>query len=651
MRHKQRIVEAFKSSGVERILVIDDAYDAPTLDEATISDVADFLDVEDGQVICNDCGIEQGTLKIAASAANDGEIDNDALEAVYYALYARFSRTHEERCDPGGRFEAIKGSALADLRPLYALLCACGDAIEVRTSGLEIGLDSYREFKPQVLFLDYYLSDDVPAEGTISKYRTSRARTASLDLLKRLIKNSDVGGIPAVVLMSSRRIGNIDQYRHSAGEQQLLSLRFQFLKKRSIAQRNGEIDVDRDAVDALLDISQGYEFGKNLQQALVQWKTGAESALSSFMKEVSDLDIKDFAYLLRFRLREERHSLGDYLEWFFGESLKGFVEKNVDWSHASFAELDDDNKKNEETIEGAFDGPSNTIARFFHLIRVNKNGDFADRDYRLGDLYAQTGKRRIWVVITPDCDLVERNGQVRAKSVLTMGGTLDTFDKKTSSADDFLIDGGRYYSILWDPKDLQTFPICGEDSLREMENVVSLGTLRPQYAQEVQRRVLGDLSRVGLPVAPAFGMNVPVVVWIQSGTNDDNFVPLEMTAPAFATIIFPRIGKKSGSRILLRRNFLNELIDRLIEIKPDEICKRHRANFCDALKEDGIGKLYDRYLRTGIQIGKPIFGTGFVVGDQPDPAKSAPWLQIVVDLSEEEMEEFHIFDPLADFDS
>ena len=646
MRHEQRIIEAFKSSGVERILLIDDAYDAPTLDESTISDVANFLNDEDGQVICNDCGIEQDTLESAASAANDGDTDNNKLEEVYYALYAIFSRTHDERYDPGGRFRLIKGNALADLRPLYALLRKCGDAVEVKTSGLENGLGSYREFKPQVLFLDYYLRDDVPAEGEISRYIATRARNASLDLLIQLIKNSDVEGIPAVVLMSSRPVRNIKQYRHSAGEQQLLSLRFQFLKKRSIAQRNGEIDVDRDAVDALLDISQGYEFGKNLQQALVQWKKGAESALSNFMQEVSDFDIKDFAYLLRFRLREEGQSLGDYLEWFFGESLKGFVEENVDWSHTSFSKLD--NNKNEEMIEGAFDGPSNLIARFFHLIRINKNDDLANCNYRLGDLYAQTRKRKIWAVITPDCDLVVRNGQIRAKSILTIGGTLDTFDKETSSADDFFIDGRRYYSIRWNPKDLQTFAIYGEESIQNMENVEFLGTLRPQYAQEVQRRVLADLSRVGLPVAPAFGMNVPVVVRIQSGTNYKDFVQWEMTSPAFATIIFPRAGQKGGSRILLRRNFLNELIDHLIEIGPNDISKRHKGNLRDLLREDGVRKLYDRYLRTGIQIGESIFGTGFVIGDQSDPAK---WLQIVVDLTEEAKEEFHILDPLADFDS
>ena len=116
-------------------------------------------------------------------------------------------------------------------------------------------------------------------------------------------------------------------------------------------------------------------------------KKGQSWRSPGFMKEVGDLHMKDFAYLLRFRLREAGQPFGEYLEWFFGESLKGLIEDKVDWDHASFTALDDEGTKQGEMIEGAFEGPSDIIARFFHRVRVNNRRVGVRREYRLGDLY------------------------------------------------------------------------------------------------------------------------------------------------------------------------------------------------------------------------------------------------------------------------
>ena len=644
MAHAKRIIEAFKANEIERILLIDDAYDPPGLQDADVGGLADFLVSDDGIAACNDCGVDPDTRELAADAAEGSETDSEDLEAVYGALYRRFHRTGDGRFDPGGGFSILKGSALAVLRPLEALLGACGETVAVKTVGLEGAMECYLENRPQVLFLDYYLSDDVPAEGRVGGYRMTKARRASLELLQRLVESKEIQEVPAIVLMSSQPSRNINQYRYDVGREQILSLRFHFLHKKLVRLDGETVIVDHDAAGALLDTSQGYIFGKQIQQALGQWKMGAESALIDFLAEIRNLEMKDFAYLLRFRLREEGQPFGQYLEWFFGECLKGMIEEKVDWSHSSFSSLDDNNKT-EDMIEGAYEGPSDMIARLFHRVRVNGNRGGSSRNYRLGDLYAEVDGDGIRTVITPDCDLVDRDDGPKEKKVLTMVGKLDTFDKKSSSADDFLIRNDGPYSVRWDPKNLETFSINGDGSLDKRDGLEFVGTLRPLYAQEIQRRVLNDLSRVGLPVAPAFGINVPVLVWVRMEAGME---AIEMRDPGVATIIPGRSGGKDGVRILLRRRFVSELIDKLAKIDANGVRNKDRKSLRGALTEDGIDELNQTYLRSGGKIEKRVRGIGFVIGDRADECNSAPWLQIGLNMSGRVVEAMDVGDPFGD---
>ncbi len=504
------------------------------------------------------------------------------------------------------------------------------------------GRKIYYEFHPHVVFLDYYLDSNVSPTGNVKREMLNAARSESLSLLSEVVNNTDGESIPAIVLISSRKIKDVEEYRHEA-KGEILSLRFGFLRKDMVQQVGKEIEVDYAAVDALLDVSQGYLFGKALQCALSQWKDGAKSALEVFMEEIRDLHTKDFAYLLRFRLREEGMPLNEYLEWLFGECLKSLVDEKVGWN-TLFSSLDD-NGEIGENIEGAFEGPSKTIAELFHRVRVNSHRINTRQGYRLGDLYVQHGEYNIRAVITPDCDLVLRKGKIKAKSILTMGGTLHTFDQKNSAADDFFIYKNKPYSVRWDPKDLKTFPINGEESLGESDKFDFLGTLRPLYAQEMQRHALTDLSRVGLPVAPALGINATATAWVRKNDASDPFKKL-MTKSSTATIILSRTGQEDGHRVLLRRHFVNELIGQLKDIDPNDMNQNDVIALEKVLKKGGIDKLYKGLLRTGGQTKKPILGTGIVFGDKPKAAQNAPWLQIVLKISNKTMQELKIMDPL-----
>ena len=646
-RHEKRIIEAFKSNNIKRILLVDDAYDSPELDESSMAELTDFLEKDEGREACSACDIAEENVNVAYKAVQQSESDNQQLREVYLKLYDRYVITQNDKFDPGGRFKLLKHTVLYDLQPLIDLLCRCGDDVQVETAGFSNGKTIYDDFQPHVLFIDYLDDGQFSAGGASSDATATAARQASQQLLRQVISSTDQAEIPSIVLMSSHEVDDVDEYRHQT-EKQILSLRFNFLNKQMVRKDGDSFSIHHDAADALLNTSQGYVFAKYLQQALHEWKVGAQFGLASFMDHISDLHMKDFAYLLRFRLRDDSQTLSHYMEWLFGEYLKDLIEKGVNWSHISFSSLDSD-EKTEEKIEGAFEGPSTKIAEIFHGVRVNSHRVATPHGYQLGDLYARADGIGIRVVITPDCDLVVRkNGRMKAESILTMGGRLNPFDQEDSAVDDFLLVDGTKYSVSWNPKDLQTFSTeTSLDPLREVAGLQFIGTLRPLYAQDIQRRALTDLSRVGLPVAPALGLNATATVWIRKNNSSNqcsHFEQIEINSPNVATVIPSRAGYRYGHRVLLRRSFVNELIDKLIEADANQMCPTDASRLRDVLKEDAA-ILYERLLVQGGLTNREPYGIRFTFGSEPE-RRSESWLQIVLAISEETMEEPRTTDPL-----
>ena len=365
MGHEKRIVEAFDTNGIERILLIDDVYDPPALVADELGPLLDFLESPEGRAWCAAADLDEATVAAATEAALNNAIDDDHLEVIQRALFSYYLEHRADAFDPGGRFATMKSTMLDVLAPLIALLGKCEKA-KLTSTGLNGALEAFRETKPHVVFLDYFLGPDVPASGEARPAAKNKARKASIDLLGRLLAESEIEA-PAVVLMSSREMkeqaGRFRKAVDPGAERQVMALRFRFMQKDWVTQDGQSIKIANDAADALLDTSQGFEFGAVLQRSLVAWRAGAQGALEDFLAEVGSLDPKDFAYLFRFRLLTEGQRMSDYLEWIFGERLRSLVDEKVDWSDGSFARLDE--KDLSRSIEGAFDGPSLPIAKMF----------------------------------------------------------------------------------------------------------------------------------------------------------------------------------------------------------------------------------------------------------------------------------------------
>ena len=595
MKYEQTIIDAFKSSEIERIVMIDDAYDPPNINQRKL---VTFLENADNHTALHDCAVEKHTIKEAIDSASDSEV-SEQLDFIHRSLYQKFVDTAEKRFDPSGLFEKRRGVDLAFLRPFFALLGKSVGQDNVRTAGRYDGRECCRKFCPQVLFIDYFLGPNTPHEGGESENNEGPNPRLSLDLIQKITDDAREKGIPALVLMSSYAVGEKGNgYRTQAG---YMSLRFQFLPKESVRQNGEDIVIESSVAGALSSWILGYKFGKALQQSMDEWKKGAKKAIEDLL---NDLDVKDFAYLLHFRLRDEGQPLSEYLKWFLGECLIGRIANEVDWTHASFSKLDG---QREQSIRGAFDGLSRNIANLFHLIKVDGHRACENRDYRLGDFYEEYNGNRIRAVITPDCDLVSRNGKTNAKNVLTMGGTLNIFGEEEFSADNLFLLKESIKSVKWKPKDLMTFPLDGGDSLRAKRKFSFLGTLRPLYAQEMQRLALTDLSRIGLPVSP-LAINAEVTVsWMCSNGKSRELKLAGHTKQGFsdpATITLPRKKEDKYHLVLFRHYFIYALIDKLDNEINQVLTNECRASELIKDLKEGGKKIRKELIEEGVRIKK-----------------------------------------------
>src|SRR3546814_15997507 len=79
MGHEKRIVEAFDTNGIERILLVDDVYDPPALLADELGPLLDFLESVGGQAACGEEGLAPEGIADApaaplANAPDDGPL-------------------------------------------------------------------------------------------------------------------------------------------------------------------------------------------------------------------------------------------------------------------------------------------------------------------------------------------------------------------------------------------------------------------------------------------------------------------------------------------------------------------------------------------------------------------------------------------------
>ncbi|MCY3541130.1 MAG: hypothetical protein F4183_05130 [Rhodothermaceae bacterium] len=639
MNYTPQIIETFKASSVERILIIDDAYDPPNFDPDFGGDMLDILSSAnvDLREHVNEHALSGEDLEAAIDALNTNDLDDSAIPAALAALYRVFVETRADTVDPGGVFTAVKGAALDVLDPLVDLLHRCSNDPRVVKVGMGEAVRASGELQPDLIFMDFYLSPPERTTKDLTKGQWDGDRDRSINLLKSILA-ALAAGVPAVVLMSSQDVSNRKDAYLGRLENRVMGLRFGFLLKDWVQGRGQDLTATGDAADVLMDTSGSFEFGRTLETSLKAWKDGAEEALNQLYSELREFDVKDFAYLLRFRLYEEGEPFADYLEWFLGDSLRAIVDDRVDWNTCEFRRLND--RPLTEAIEGAHPFPSPRLASFFHRLRFNSRDSRPRGRFALGDLFVSPNHRSVRMVISPDCDLIPRNR--KATHILTIGGSIRGLHEDHAWAGELIFHNSPK-AIKWNYKDLMTHEFGACSSLQvDGKSYAYFASMRPMSAQTIQKAVLADLSRVGLAVPPTVDVGAPVKVYLKKKVGTQGIVEeLNGLKESRAQVFMPRGGKDLKRRVLFTSRFFRELLARLQGLSEDDLLCDHRGYWRDWLAQ--AENVREAMLRHGLELpGEGLHKLQTSIGKP----KKKSWIEIVVDISEDALLDLRGTDPL-----
>lgn len=643
MNYAPQIIDTFKASAVERILVIDDAYDPPKFDVQYGGELLSVLTSEGLRDQVGEDLLSAEDLESAIDALNEGDHDDIAISTAIEALFEVFLDGRDASIDPGGIFDSTKGSALEALEPLLELLHRCSDSPKIVKVGTrkDKAEGEAKRLNPDLIFMDFYLSPTSRTTRDISDSQWADDRKRSIRLMKSILAVL-VENVPAVVLMSSEDGADRKKDAYlSRLDDRVMALRFGFLLKGWVTGKGPGLTASGKAADVLMDTSGSFDFGRTLETALKGWKEGAENALRQLYSELREFDIKDFAYLLRFRLYDEGEPFADYLEWFLGESLRAIVDDEVDWATDEFARLND--RSLTQAIEGAHPFPSTRLARFFHRTRFNSRARRPRWRLALGDLFVSSNFRLVRMVVSPDCDLVLREGRHAAKRVLTIGGSIRGLHEDSAWAGELIFHNSPK-AIKWDYKDLMTHEF-GECSDLDVggKAYAYFASMRPMSAQSIQKAVLADLSRVGLAVPPTVDVGAPVKVYFKRKVGNQGKVEeLEgFGEDARVQVILPRGGNELRRRVLFTSRFFRELMARLEELDEKDLLEAHRSYWRELVEQRDRVRV--EMLREGLDL--PGEGAFKMVASVGQPKKKS-WLEIVVDVSEDALINLYGADPL-----
>ncbi len=640
VNYATQIIDSFKASVIESVLVVDDAYDPPVLPDEHLGSLLDVLQGPNLRDYVTVESLGELDLQSAIEALAEGEIDHEAIDEAVSLLFDAYIHQRTAELDPGGQFSTLKNSSLDALDPLLELLEGCGDKLSIRRVGKDAALSVCKELRPDLILMDFFLSPPDRTSGASSLKEERADRKSSIDLLRDMLQIDDEV-IPAVILMSSQDVkARAPRYRDGL-EGKVTALRFGFLNKNWIRRAGGGVVAEGEAADALMDTSGSFEFGRTLEAALRQWKSGAEAGLKELYDDLRDLEVKDFAYLLRFRLYDEGEPFADYLEWFLGESLRAVVDNEVAWKTEEFSRLNE--RELTGAIEGAHPVPSSQIAQIFHRMRFNSRQNRVRARVGLGDLFIAPDKKSVRMVINPDCDLVLRDGGRGASRLLTVGGMIRSLGDERALAGN-LIFHGTPKALTWNLKDVVSHDFDDVLELQFGETTYSFyATMRTLAAQAIQKEVLGDMARVGLAVPPTVDVSAPVKVYLKKKVrNRSQVIELGDLEEAHAQVFMPRGGSDRKTRALFTPRFVRTLVARLEGVDDGDLLSDdlgHRDNWIQ-----NVSKVRKAMLRDGIRLpGEGIYKMFASVGGQ----KGKNWLEIVVDVSDEALIKAHETDLLA----
>ena len=551
-------------AGISTALVVDDAFDPPTLSSLQ-NEVDDFWNG-----IERDDGLYEQLESFGISAESADDITEDAIATLW-------SRRGESTLlvDLANRTLFVTArSSLEEVERIAASLHELG--LEVDRVGTDRPL-----LRPVagLVFMDYYLGE--PSDPVSSELSTFRAR----EIYDAAGEGADK---PFIILMSSLPdvSSQADRFRDDSD---LLGGLFDFVSK----------DELNDPTRFVLKMA-SWASNMPLRHKIQNFVEALDSTLCDrtreFMKRAKSLTIEDYAFVQALSLQDDGHPLGDYIQWLLRSLL---VNKVLEDNKSFTASKNEINKMSFDPQPPSQLFPSTHLAEIYSIAiaeqkledigrhpRINaKAKETRDADpegtvedpspgdkpssqedlplLRLGDLLVNNDDQRVYMIATPDCDLQFAPGTKRvpdeAESVLLLPGQLLPLrGRRGQIQTELYLHNGDQYRIVWDRKKIITVSISEFLQWCSREGYSRPARIRLPYAVKIQQEVITSFSRVGMPVAPPLQDSVPVEIF--SVCIDQTWKPLGQPLESGVTVIH---GDRREPSFVVTPAALNDLLDRL----------------------------------------------------------------------------------------
>jgi len=496
------VVTILGQKNVERITIVDDAYDPLSLRSVPKAALEEFWgEIQDS----SDLQKELVTVGIAATKLE--ELTDAALQVIYEKQESlQGLKEHAKKM----LFEVIKARSEVDiiksnLEQLKLTVTLVGSA--------EATID--RECK--IFFLDYYLGPFGNAAEAEESVKMAVARAKEI-----YSQYSGSQPRPIIVLMSSQELSTsqVEDFRKNSS---LLGGMFHHIPKSHL--------TDKDALQRkLLAVARSLPVAHAIEALIAAVERSVQSAQDQFFASMRGLSIEDYIYVQQLSLKEDGQPFGDYLLWLFSSDLQRrvFEAPDVEQKQQAVDELpmlELPPRQFKPSTELAEMYKSSLFRRMPAEVQSHPLST-AEQDYpllALGDIFVDD-KRNLYAVLNPACDLAYspaskgRDFSSR-KSVVLIPGSLHPLSKTvppdlvSKPRTEFFVHENHTYRIIWDTKRIITREY---GKMREWINSEKLRReyrLRLLYALQIQQEFTADFGRVGPPIAPPIFDPVRVEVY------------------------------------------------------------------------------------------------------------------------------------------
>ena len=391
--------------------------------------------------------------------------------------------------------------------------------------------------------------------------------------------------------------------------------------------------------------------------AFINYREKLDLALTQAQKDlialVDDLDIGDYAFLQSRALMKDGHPLGDYVFWLLSSQLMALAFEG------------DEMRKSQRSLDALeFGGesfaatePSTVVANLLHSALVSRNlgplgphpraksgTPFFDFPLvQLGDVFLDTDRTKVMVVMSADCDLAFAPQEDRPPDaetpVMLVPGTPKKMKEAEKVADvntDGILHREEVYRIVWNFSKYRSVPLgCLNQWLQEKGfDVENRDRLRPIFGLKLQQQFGAHLMRVGPPVIPPITTKATgrVLICTPEPKREEPFNSSELRITRLKELTVLRVTPKVADRL---KQYCEDLRANMVELQ-NTAPQNKKAQFTKkiqsverSLDDDQFWiKLLDGVELNGTGSVKTVGPLGFVVGNDWTNSKERVMLEI-----------------------